>query len=735
VPPGSGGESPNVPSEAPDPGREVGQEDDSQDSDLRDLNRAFGQMVVNHFHATVDAGGAAFGFGAPRAPGLAQGRVRAEDVDRALLHYVRPEPCFTEALAKLTENNVVVLTGAEDIGRRAGAFALLRHLRGPATDIRSLSPADSLAVLAAGGALKERRAFVILDYLGETNADAVQSYEMGRLVEELRRTRCHLVITATEWSLQRLAFKDHCVPWQPPAPLEVFRRSTGSGTDADSGSGGDPAPGALDGLLERVAEQRRPADVAAAAAAFRDEGADAAIAVLSGSESEAVSKWFRTEPPPLDDLLPLVALAFLEGVPERTYEEHLAGLEQFVRDWELTGETGPGGDTAPTGTGQAAGSSPPAAAGRTVFRQSRALWSRRATALVRVQRRPAPGQSDERSERRMEFTSPAVRDLVIRELHDLYGYELWYPLRRWLHDLSHHPDLGVRSEVARGTALLARHALTEVDALLLQEWAGGYANQRVTAALTLQHMAESDRLAPAALNMALGWANGRGQARAITMAMALAGSLGSLYRLEALRLLWELPRRGERLAFAARNSLVLLLQTAEQDPERAVFTIRYVRTRIAATRRGTLEHDRALATACHMLAAGRLGEQPGTLAGALVQSDPAVAVQAGRLWAQLMLGRSRRDAVKVLCGTLLALRDQPQAAEAVQVLGEAMRAEMTPAQWQALRSRVIAAIRHPDVDSPGSRRLARILLGTLRTQAGALAAPAPSHHAQGERGE
>lgn len=703
-------------------------EREGDEQGFSDLNRAFGQQVHNHFHAPVDAAGAAFGFGVPRAPGLAPGLVRAEDVERALLHYVRPEPCFRDALAKLRADHLVVLTGREDIGRRAGAFALLRRLTGAATDIRSLSPADSLADLAAGGSIKEHRTFVILDYLGETNAVAVQSYDMGRLAEELRRKQSYLVITATEGSLRRLAFKDHCVPWQAPDPLKVFRR--GADGDAGTDTGGGPVVPRLPAdLLARVAEQRRPADVAAAAVAFCDGGAEAAMRVLSGSEAEAVTEWFRAEPP-LEDLLPLVALAFLEGVPERTYEENLAGLERFVHDWEATGEPGPlGRDPAP-----AAGTGPVTGAGRAVFRQSRALWRRRATALVRVERRAAPGQGDERSERRMVFTSPAVRDLVVRELHDLYGYELWYPLRLWLHDMSHQRDLGVRSEVARGAALLAHHALTEVDASLLQEWSAGPVNQRVTAALTLQYMAESDRLAPAALNVALGWAENRGQARALTMAMALAGTLGSLYRLKVLNLLWDLTGRAERLAVAARNSLVLLLQTAEQDPERVTLTLRYMRTLAVGARRGTHEHARATVTACHVLAAPRLADQPGTLIGALIQADPRIAPQAGRLWALLLLSRSRLDAVDALCRTLLGVRDQPSAAEAVRTLGEAMRAEMTAAQWQALSSRLMAALRRSDSDTPGARRLAQILLGTLSAQAGVLIpGPTRPHHVQGDR--
>ncbi|SFE33947.1 hypothetical protein SAMN05216251_102541 [Actinacidiphila alni] len=686
---------------------------EGDDAGYSDLNRALGQQVHNHFHGSVDATGAAFGFGVPRAPGLAPGLVRSDDVVQTLRYYVYAEPAFTDAHTTLMRHHVVVLTGREDTGRRSGAFALLREVTGSVTGIRSLSPADALAALAAGGSLKERQAYVILDYVGETNAMAVQSYEMGRLAEELRKKHSYLVITATEGSLRRFAFEDYCAPWCAPDPLEVFRRATGVDVQASQAAPAAPAAEPLVELLGRVAEQRRPADVVAAADAFRDSGAEAALKVLSGSEAKAVADWFRrSDGPSADDLLPMAALAFLQGLPERTYEEHLAGLVRHVREWELSGESGPDdADPAPAAAGP----------GRAVFLRSRAQWRSRAADLVRVEKWAEPGQSDERSERRMVFTSAAVRELVIRELHELYGYELWYPLRLWLQNLSELRDLEVRSEVARGVALLARHALAEVDASMLQVWAAGLANQRVTAALTLQCMAEDDRLAGAAYNVAVGWAVNKGQPRAITMAMALAGTLGSLYRLDVLNQLWGLTGRGERLAFAARNSLVLLLQTAERDPERALFTLRYLRTCLATTRRGSSEHSRAVANACRVLAAGRLADQPGTLAGALIQSDPLVARQMGMLWAQLLLGRSRRDVIEALCGTLLAVRDQPPATEAVRVLGESMRAELTGAQWQALRTRLPAALRRPGLNTPGTHRLARILLGTLRVQADPLA--------------
>ncbi|MEU8918206.1 hypothetical protein [Streptomyces nigrescens] len=661
-----------------------------------DLRRVLGQRVYNNFYGTVDASGAAFGFGAAAAPGLAPGSVGPDEVDRALRFYLPPQPCFHDALSKLRAEHLVVLAGPDSTGRGAGAFALLREVRSERTGLRSLSPANSLAELATSSALKAGQAYVILDYVGEMNVDAVQAFEIRRLGEELRRKGSYLVLTAPEATRRRLALQDHCVPWQAPDPLELFDHARQLEPPADI------PPDVLAELLERVADLRRPADVVAAVTGLAD-GPDAALKTLRDSDKALVRNWFREEPS-AGDLLPLAALAFLEGIPERNFEKASVLLGIHVRDWEQTGEI-PAAEPDATATTALRG---------VTFEQTRARWKERATGLVRTERRPGPGQDPSRSERRLVFASPRIRALVIGELHDLYGYELWYPLRQWLSQLSRSADLDVRTEVAHGVALYARHALAEVDENLLQVWADGLAAQRVTTALTLQFMCDDEHLAPQALNLALSWADNRGPARAVTTAMALTGTLGSLYRLEALNWLWFLTNRGERMAFAARRSLVLLLQTAEQEPERALFTLRYVRTRIAETAQRSKARSLALRTTVQLLEAERL-EGPGTLAAALLRDTPASARHLGLLWVSVLLSVCRRGAVRALCQTLAALRDDPSAAEAVRALGKAMRDGMTPRQWQALGNDLPNALRHPDYAIPGTRRLARVLLGSLRS--------------------
>ncbi|MFF8291365.1 hypothetical protein ACF068_19340 [Streptomyces sp. NPDC016309] len=712
--PEGAGEAPPAGDEASGTGPEAAperrREPDEREEDDRGYNdlRRVHQLVNNNFYGVVDAAGAAFGLGAAPPAGLAPGTVEPEESDRALRFYVPPRPCFGEALARLREHAVVVLTGEDNCGRSAGALALLREVLGDGARLRSLSPANSLAELAASRDLKPGQGYVILDYVGERNVEAVQAWEIGRLSGELRRKGSYLVMTAGGAVHRRLALRDHCVPWHAPDPLELFERCRNALPHTDL------APETERELRERVGGQRRPADVVAAACALSREGPDKALDTLRDRCRELVRELFRKQPP-AHDLLPLAALAFLEGIPERTFEKECAALAAHVRDWERGGGTPAGEPDDEAGT----------ALRGTVAQQSRARWKDRAVGLVTTEYRAGPGRDAGRSERRLVFTDPRVREFVIAELHDLYGYELWYPLRQWLGDLALLGDLDARTEVARGVALLARHALVEVDENMLTVWSEGLTNQRVTAALTLQFMCDVEHLASEAFGIVLSWTDNSGPNRAVTAAMALTGRLGSLYRLDALKLLWFLMQRGERIAVSAHRSLVLLLQSAGQDADRAVFILRYVRTVIARSAPGSRERSIALRTALQVLEAIEL-DTPDPLAAALLRTVPDSARHLGSLWADVLHSGNRSRAVSALCRTLVRLRDDPSVTGAVRDLGEAMRDAMSGRQWDALCHHLSIALRHPDYAIPGAARLARVLIGSLRGRPPAVRGRSPA---------
>jgi hypothetical protein len=198
--------------------------------------------------------------------------------------------------------------------------------------------------------------------------------------------------------------------------------------------------------------------------------------------------------------------------------------------------------------------------------------------------------------------------------------------------------------------------------------------------------------------------------------MALTGRLGSLYRLEALKTLWFLANRGERVAFSARRSLVLLLQTAEREPGRALLTLRFVRTVVVKSAPGSRERSIALRAAVQLLEASRLeADEPVT--AALLRTVPDSVRHLGSLWADVLHSSNRSRAVTALCRTLVQLRDDPSVTGAVRELGEVMRNAMTARQWAALGRHLSIALRHPDYAIPGAHQLAQVLIGSLRGRA------------------
>ncbi|PJN42110.1 hypothetical protein CG747_05620 [Streptomyces sp. CB02959] len=664
--------------------------------DYHELTGALGhrvQQVYNTFYGRVDAAESVFGFGAAASPGLAPGSVEPAEIDRVLAHYLHPD-AYDETAGRLQSGHILVLTGEEGSGRRAGAFAMLRDLLGEDAALRSLSPANSLTHLAAKGTVKPGSGYVILDYAGETESDAVQDYNLRKLQEELRRRGSYLVLTASPADRRRLALKEHCVPWTPPDPLPLFAHCA----DRMYGAaflGLLPAE-TLDELRGLVAELRRPRDIVRAARQLAD-GPQAALEDLRDSAKQTVRDWFQTGPAP-EDLLPIAALAFAEGLPERTFEELVVLLDDHVRN----------GDRPP---GEPVSDEDAFPATRPPLRQSRAAWNTRAPGIAG----PVHRGDRCRSERTLVFASPRVRGLVIGELYALYGYELWYPLRRWLHQLALDGGPRVREEVARGVALLARHALPEVEENLLPSWSDGLSSQRLTAAFVLQFMCDDERLASQALATALGWSkSGSGQLRAITAAMAFAGEAGALYRMDALNCLWGMTVRGQRVAAAARRSLVLLLATAaaETEAERAEFTLRYLRTQLAHARE---LRDRAAALESVLQVLEAEGLTPGVpLTAELLRRHPRTARHLGSLWSTVLLSVRRARAVTALVRTLAALRDVPSATGSVRELGEAMRGALDRRQWQGLQANMSVAVRHPDYAVPGTQHLVQVLLGNLR---------------------
>ena len=156
------------------------------------------------------------------------------------------------------------------------------------------------------------------------------------------------------------------------------------------------------------------------------------------------------------------------------------------------------------------------------------------------------------------------------ELNRRFGEDLWTPVHDWLFDLADQPFGEAQVAAGYGLALLAGYALGEVEATYLHPWSAGNLRNRLMAVSTLWAMAEDERLAPAALRITVSYVRNQGQERAITAALALGGPLGQRHPSEAMRWLWVLSQRGERVGRVARTAISQMFAAeSEADIEKS----------------------------------------------------------------------------------------------------------------------------------------------------------------------
>jgi hypothetical protein len=654
------------------------------DETLRELS-----FVVNYFAGPVDGRGGTFGFGRGTTARISTGRLDPAEIAAIVSCYIAPAP-FANAERIIRTTNMVVIVGPEDIGRRAAAFALLHRMMGDRAAaggaFSNLSPAISYSELAMLD-VKPGRGYVILDHLAEMSASAIQKFEAERLQDRLSQCRSYLVITTTPAALDRRGIGSLCVDWQPPDPEQLFDRCLAEFSVRP------PQNADLVRLRERVRNLGCPRDVIMVAAKVK-ESVEAALAALEDSERVRVEEWFKAERGPAD-VLRVSALAFAHGLPERIFERLLATLMDRA------------GANVATGAAEAYT--------KQTFEQTRVAWSD-ADGLICISQDRGNGRDPYRGERLVVFRSARYRELVIGELCDRYGYDLWAPLRAWLHDIAAAEAVGVRLRIAEGIALMARRALPEVEDVFLNAWSNGLAPERVTAAFVLALMCHEEALAPRALNIVLGWTSNSGQRRAVTAAMALAGELGAVYRLEALNWLWLLTKRGVWVAASAQRALALLFSACEEDPDRALVLLRYLHTQTGDAQLGGTPGV-ALRTVAAVLAAERLyATEP--MAAFVLRTKPESAAILGALWGRVLLSTQRGSALKALCRVLDALRDDPSAAAAIRQLGDAVRATMSDEHCRALHRDLSAALHHPEYEFTGVQNLAKVLLASLAARRG-----------------
>ncbi len=633
--------------------------DERAERDLDHVRRVFHSVTHNHFHADVDATDATFGNagGGPggRAPiRRATGVLRCVDVDAELRGFVEP-PMFHAALATLRERHLTVMVGEDGCGRRTAALALVRRAASDGEAITSLSPAMTFGELAAKKSFRRGRGYLVQDHIGDGEVPAVREFECPRLAERLRGDGAYLVVTATPVVVPPRTLRQFAHEWRGPDLLAVFDAAV---------AGFDLADEVLEAARGRAGLLRSPQEAVSFVRRLAVDPANA-IDALGHSAREQVSAWFDAKPGKRE-VLAIAALAFLHCVPERVFEGRLAMLLALAGD-----------EREPTDE----------------LPQQRVTIAR-GHPLVTVQRVSMIGESGTVTERVVVFHSARHRGHVIDELCERYGYELWEPLREWLHDIARDAGPGARVELALGMAQLARTSFGEV-ADFLDRWAGGLAPERLTAAVTLWGMCAGDGLAPLALQTAMRWVSNRGQQRAITAAVALGGELGLLYQSDALRWLWFLARRGQNVSNVAVFSLAGLFASGVDDRATCLAMLNQARNEFGDAVAGAEDDPNGVRavrrTVVALLGVPRLDDGRPAVA-TVVREHPAAVAALGALWADVLCSAPhRRGAFDALVACLAAMADDPapDSHEQLGRLGTAVLAAMPPQQrevlWRDLR--------------------------------------------------
>jgi hypothetical protein len=686
-----------VPSSGPEhkepsePGPEHGHGDDADDQQTA--------QVINNFYAEVAANtvGVSGSAGQPSRPAIRResGVLAVTQVDEALRYYLRPAP-FSQALKIFTERHLIALTGSEGCGKKAGTLQLARLVCPDAESFTILPPTRSLPELAAFKHYRPGQAFLLHDWVPvSTDQKAVAAYDLEQLIGRLARMNAYLAITFESFGRFQALLGELCVPWSAPEPGALLERCVDRLPDLKLGDS------ERERLLACADELRSPRLIIKLAESAMESVATA-LAGAGETENSAVADWFNDNPERWK-VWAIAALLFLSGIRERRFERLLAELRETA-----IGPHPP--DDEPRD--EPADDDP--------FPQTRWRLANDASLGTFISDRDPAAPVG--SEHRPAFRTKAYRLHFMTELNVRCGDDMWTPVRDWLFALADQPFGEAQIASGYGLALLARCALAEVADTYLTRWSAGNLNERLMAVNVLWSMAEDDLCAPAALHIAVSWVRNRGQERAITAGLAFGGPLGERYPSEAMRWLWVLTQRGERVRLVASTAMSqLFAKEAEADLEKSAvarFLLGKIRPmlspygRRAATARDTTVRERraALSVANSVLSTAQ--SLSGTPAVASVlRTRPADFEPLGELWAAVLNSLPHRpQAIRALHRTLAALTKDANSEELAAHLGAVIRPRLTPRSLQVLK----LVLPNPERAEELSAAVIAAFLGTRR---------------------
>jgi hypothetical protein len=192
-------------------------------------------------------------------------------------------------------------------------------------------------------------------------------------------------------------------------------------------------------------------------------------------------------------------------------------------------------------------------------------------------------------------------------------------------------------------------------------------------------MSLDDRLAAEALRISIGWVRGQGHERALTAAIVFGGSLGQRYPDEAMRHLWALAHRAERIAAVARTAIGRLFAIDGEAETRSGSVPRYVLDEVRPLMRSNTDprgRRTALRIAVALLAAREGTAETPTVARVIRTRSADVPVIAELFADAIRSAPHRASAVDALRDVCAALPQDSEGLASAHRLGQAIRAHL-----------------------------------------------------------
>jgi hypothetical protein len=530
-----------------------------------------------------------------------------------------------------------------------------------------LPPTRSLTELATDKSYRPGRVYLLHDWVPDVagSTTSAASYDLDQLESRLQDQDAYLAITFESAGSISVLFDDACIQWSAPEPAALLDHCVQLIGELQ------PTREEYTQLRARAAELRAPKLIIKMVEAAADD-IGRALADAQDSEGHAVTAWFSAEPVRWK-VWAATALTFMSGVGERKFERMLAGLIRIAH-----ADSNPEADE-----------KQPEINDDEQFRQIR--WELAHDAGLEsfiIKRDP---KAPVGTEYRPAIRTTECRQHFMLELNRRYGDDLWTPVRDWLFAIADRPFGETQIAAGYGLALLARCALGEVEDAYLTPWSAGALRHRLMAVSVLWSMAEDDEVAAAAMGIAVGWVRNRGPERAITAALAFSGPLGQQHPLEAMRWLWVLVLRGERIGKVARTAMSHLFAVEAEDEETRSRVPRFLLLKLRPMLGGDVsprERRAALAVVNAVLAATQTTTQLPVLASVL-RDRPADVEPVGELWAAVLNSvQHRADAIRSLYATLTAVPADVGAEELAARLGAVILPRLSPRSGEVLAAKL-----------------------------------------------